>query len=116
MVSREKRLRSLLGQSVHVRVDRPMGYVHKGMTYPVNYGYVPAIYAADGEEQDAYVLGMDEPVDSFDGEVIAVVHRKDDAEDKWVVSAKGMHFTREDIVRQIAFTEQYFCSELEMKA
>ena len=110
---------SIVGREVHVVIDRPRGSVHPeypDMIYPVNYGYVPAIYAADGEEQDVYVLGMDKPVECFDGEVIAVVHRKDDAEDKWVVSAKGMHFTREDIVRQIAFTEQYFCSELEMKA
>ena len=60
MVSREKRLRSLLGQSVHVRVDRPMGYVHKGMTYPVNYGYVPGMPGGDGEDQDAFILGVDE--------------------------------------------------------
>ena len=62
------------------------------------------------------MLGMDEPVVCFDGEVTAVVHRKDDAEDKWIVSARGMHFSREEILRQIAFIEQYFCSELEMKA
>lgn len=32
----------------------------------------------DGEELDTYVLGVFEPVESFDGCCIAVVHRRDD--------------------------------------
>ncbi len=42
---------------------------HKDMYYPVNYGYVEGIMAPDGEEQDAYILGVDEAVDKFTGNV-----------------------------------------------
>ncbi|MBR5287911.1 MAG: NUDIX domain-containing protein [Clostridia bacterium] len=108
---------SVIGRRVHVVIDRPLGSVHpvhRDMVYPVNYGYVPSFFAPDGEEQDAYVLGIDMPVSSFDGEICAVVHRKNDIEDKWVVCPEGMQLSREDVLRQIAFTEQYFDSELEM--
>ena len=52
------------------------------MCYPINYGYVEGIIAPDGEEQDAYILGVDEAIDKFIGTVIAVVHRNDDVEEK----------------------------------
>ena len=38
--------------------------------------------ALDGEEQDAYILGVNEPVDKFTGKIMAIVHRKDDIEEK----------------------------------
>ena len=42
--------------------------------------------APDGEEQDAYIIGVDEPVKKFTGKVVAIIHRKDDIEDKVSVS------------------------------
>ena len=42
------------------------------MEYPVNYGFVEGVIAGDGENQDAYVLGTDGPIESFQGKVIAV--------------------------------------------
>lgn len=68
MEQRERIIHELLGQSVHVEVDRPIGCVHHGdIIYPVNYGYIPGVMAGDGEEQDAYILGVSEPLRSFDG-------------------------------------------------
>ena len=32
----------------------------------------------DGEEQDAYILGVNEPVCKFTGKIIAIVYRKDE--------------------------------------
>ena len=81
---REALIRDLLGKPVHVEVDRPIGHVHKGMVYPVNYGYIPGILAGDGEAQDAYILGVAEPLKVFDGIVIGAVCRRDDVEDKLV--------------------------------
>ena len=72
---------SVIGTIVTVTVDRPSGSYHpehKDMYYPLNYGYVEGIVAPDGEEQDAYILGVNEPVDKFTGRIIAVVHRKND--------------------------------------
>lgn len=30
------------------------------MYYPINYGYIEGVMAPDGEEQDAYILGVNE--------------------------------------------------------
>lgn len=98
-------------------VDRPLGSSHPSypeMVYPVNYGYVPGVMAGDGEEQDAYLLGIDVPADMFTGTVIAVVHRLDDDEDKWIVAPSGMIFTEEEIEEQVQFQEQYFAHEIEL--
>jgi len=112
MTEREKRLYDLLGKTVHVEVDRPQGTIHKGMVYPVNYGFVPGMPGGDGEEQDAYILGIHEPVETFTGKVIAIIHRRDDVEDKWVVASEGMAFSKEEIERLTYFQEQYFDSEI----
>ena len=45
---------------------------------------------------------------------IAIVHRNDDVEEKWVVAPEGMTFTKEEIREQIHFQEQYFDSEIVM--
>ena len=92
MDPRKQHIYNLLGKTVHIEVDRPIGHVHKGMVYPVNYGYIPGILAGDGEEQDAYVLGVDKPLSSFDGRVIGAVCRRDDVEDKLIVAPMGMEF------------------------
>ena len=75
----------MLGKIVKVTVDRPMGTYHpkhKDIYYPINYGYIEGIMASDGEEQDAYILGVNKPVEEFTGEVIAIIHRLNDVEDK----------------------------------
>lgn len=101
----------MLGKTVTVTVDRPLGSrhpEHNDMLYTVNYGYIKGMMAADGEEQDAYILGVDVAVKRFVGNVIAIIHRLDDVEDKWVVAPDGVAFTQEEIERKIHFQEQYF--------
>lgn len=105
----------MIGNVVKVIVDRPLGSFHpdhKDIFYSVNYGYVPGVIAPDGEEQDAYILGVDEPVSEFTGRVIAIIHRLDDVEDKWVVAPENASFTKEEIKAQTAFQEQYFKIEI----
>ena len=95
---------SVIGKTVTVTVDRPLGSYHpehRDMYYPINYGYVEGIIAPDGEEQDVYILGVDKAVDKFTGKVIAVVYRIDDVEEKWVVAPENMTFTKEEISKQI---------------
>lgn len=107
----------IIGMTVNVTVDRPLGSTHprhQDMIYPVNYGYVEGIFAPDGAWQDAYILGVDRPVYSFVGRVIAVVTRADDVEDKWVVAPEGSSFSREQIEKQVRFQEQYFNSAVIM--
>ena len=108
---------SIIGATVTFTVDRPLGSYHpkyKDMYYPINYGYIEGVMAPDGEEQDAYILGVNEPVCKFTGKIIAIVYRKDDIEEKWVVVPDGVTFSKEEIRRQIHFQEQYFDSEIVM--
>ncbi len=64
--------------------------------------------APDGEEQDAYILGENIPVDEFTGKIIAIIHRNDDVEEKWVVTPDNVSFSKEEIIEQVYFQEQYF--------
>ena len=107
----------MIGSTVRVIVERPLGTFHpkhKDICYSVNYGYIPDVLAPDGEEQDAYILGVNKPVKEFIGRVIAIIHRFDDVEDKWVVAPEGASFTKDEIMKQVAFQEQYFHSEIRM--
>ena len=99
-----------LGKIVSVLMDRPLGSKHPkhGFTYPVNYGYVPGTLSGDGEELDAYVLGVQTPLNRFEGKCIAVIHRTNDNDDKLIVVPKGVTFSDEDIERAIHFQEQWF--------
>ena len=107
----------MIGKTVRVVVDRPLGSYHpkhKDIFYSVNYGYIEGIMAPDGEEQDAYILGVDVPVKEFEGKIIAIIHREDDVEEKWVVAPENSIFTKEEIMDQVKFQEQYFKSEVRM--
>ena len=101
----------ILGKTVRGKIDRPLGSVHPRhphLIYPINYGYVEGILGGDGEEQDVYVLGADRAIETFQGTVIAVYHRTDDVEDKWIVSLDGRNYTDQEILEKIRFQEQYF--------
>lgn len=105
----------MIGDIVTVTVDRPLGSYHpeyKEMYYPINYGYIEGLIAPDGEEQDAYILGVNKPVEKFTGKIIAIVHRLNDVEDKWVVCPVNVSLNKEEILEQIRFQEQYFQSEI----
>ena len=105
----------MIGKKVKVIIDRPLGTYHpkhKDIFYSVNYGYIEGIIAPDGEEQDAYVLGVSEPVSEFTGKIIAIIKRLDDVEEKWVVAPENMTFTKDEIMKQVEFQEKYFKTEI----
>lgn len=114
---REALIRKYLGQRVTVQIDRPIGFHHvtKGvhLDYTVNYGFLPGVTGGDGEEQDVYVLGVAEPLETFAGRIIGVVRRKDDNEDKFVAAPEGVILTAEEIAGEIHFVEKYFDSTVE---
>ena len=110
---RDPMIHQLLGQNVHVVIDRPVGYQHGDICYPVNYGYIPGLMAEDGEEQDVYILGVTEPISEFDGQVIGAIRRMNDCEDKLVAAPTGMRFHQGQIAEAVHFQEQYFCSTID---
>lgn len=104
-----------IGKEVNVVIDRPLHSRHPkhGFEYKLNYGYVPNTTAPDGEEVDAYVLGIDEPVESFVGICIAVIHRTNDSDDKLIViPSTHKNITDEEIKNSTHFQEQFFESEI----
>ena len=106
---------SLMGKTVDIVIDRPIGHTHvtKGITlhYTINYGYLPGILGGDGEEQDVYILGVDIPLETFRGRIIGAVCRADDNEDKLVAAPEGITFTVDEIREATWFVEKYFNSE-----
>ena len=99
-----------LGQTVSVVMDRPLGSKHPkhGFIYPVNYGYIPNTISGDGEELDAYVLGVQEPINKFTGKCIAIIHRTDDNDDKLIIVPEGIDLSNEEIEKEVAFQEKWF--------
>lgn len=99
-----------LGTIVEVKIDRPLGSKHPkhGFIYQVNYGYIPNTISGDGEELDAYVLGEHDPIEKFEGEVIAIIHRTNDDDDKLVVMEKGRNYTDDQIRALTEFQERWF--------
>ena len=120
----EDRYRNVIGQVIRGKIDRPLGSYHprhNNMYYPVNYGYVTGVIGGDGAEQDVYLLGEKQAVTEYTGKVIAVYHRYDDRETKWIVVpcdeegnlSEGMEIPGDDeIYAQIAFQEQFFSGVL----
>ena len=113
---RENLIRQYLGKTVTVTIDRPIGFHHvtKGihLDYTINYGFLPGVTGGDGEEQDVYVLGVSEPLETFTGIIIGAVRRRDDNEDKLVAAPEGVILTGEQIRKEIYFVEKYFDSQI----
>ena len=60
------------------------------------------------------MLGVSQPMEKYKGRVIAVIHRLDDVEDKWIAAPTGVTFTPDEIEKAVNFQEQYFQHEIEM--
>lgn len=104
-----------IGKIVKIKIDRPIGSKHPkfDFDYPVNYGFIENTKAPDGEEIDAYLLGVDESVESFEGKCIAVIHRLNDNDDKLIIIPESLSDISDDQIRQATnFQEQFFKSEI----
>lgn len=104
-----------LGKEIEVIIDRPIGSRHPkhSFVYEANYGYIPGTKAPDGEELDAYVLGVETPIESFMGKCVAIIHRLNDDDDKLVVVPKSSEdMSDEEIQKATNFQEQFFQSEI----
>lgn len=104
--------REYIGKKVLVQMDRPLGSKHPkhGFFYPVNYGFIPNTISGDGEELDAYILGIHTPLETFEGVVIAVIHRLDDDDDKLIVMEEGKSYTDDQIRALVEFQEKWYTS------
>ncbi len=114
---RKALVKSYLGKTVVIKIDRPLGYVHNKekytLTYPINYGFIPSVIGGDGEELDVYLLGVDKPVGEYSAKIIGIAHRLNDVEDKLIAAPDGMIFNQSQIAEAIHFQEQYYNTEVE---
>jgi len=110
----ERDLRGYIGKTVTVVMDRQLGTKHPryDFIYPINYGYLPNTVSGDGKEIDAYVLGIDVPLEEFEGTCIAVIHRLNDNKDKLVVVLEGKTMTDDQIMESVEFQEKWFNSSV----
>lgn len=106
--------KNLLNKPVTVTIDRPLNSLHPkhGFKYEVNYGYIDNVIAPDGENLDAYVLGVTEPLSIFEGIVVAIIHRLEDDDDKLVVVPEGLTITDAEIESLVEFQERWFKHEI----
>lgn len=109
---------TFLGSIVSVEIGRPLGSRHPqwGFIYPINYGFVPNTRAPDGEELDAYILGIFKPLREFTGKCVAVIHRLDDNDDKLILVPEGRNYTDDQIRALTEFQERFFESVIIRKS
>ena len=103
-----------LNKTISVKIDRPLGSRHPKheFIYPVNYGYIPNTISDDGEELDCYVLGVFEPLETFEGKCIAIIHRTNDNDYKLIVVPENRTFSNNEIRALTEFQERFFESEI----
>ena len=98
-----------LNKKVKIKIDRPLGSRHPkhNFFYSLNYGFVPNTKAPDGDEIDAYLLGVFEPVKEFKGLCIAIINRINDDDDKLIIVPSNIEYSNEQIKALTEFQERF---------
>ena len=95
---RKAQVKSYLGKTVTIGIDRPIGYIHKKgskvLHYPINYGHIPRVLGGDGEELDVYLLGVDRPVEQYTCRIIGIAHRENNIPSGAAISLSSTSFSR----------------------
>ena len=98
-----------IGKIVDVVMDSPLGTKHPNTVLFMKWIMdIPNTVSGDGEELDAYVLGEHKPLEKFTGQIIAIIHRTNDDDDKLIVVEEGKNYTDEQIRALTEFQEQWF--------
>lgn len=93
----------MLGKYVRVKVVRPVGSTDEaGYTYPLNFGGIYPRF-----RQEAFIMGIDHPVNNFDGRVIAVLSDKKSSRHIWIVAPKSTRFINNDIKKVIDIKKDF---------
>lgn len=98
----------MLGKYVRVRVTNLIHSLNRqfGFTYQLNFGVIEGKKRFDSGTAGAYIMGVNHPVRTFDGRVIAVIKRSDGSPPVYVVSPKNMKFIANQVEDAIAFAEK----------
>lgn len=105
-------LKEYLNKKITVIIDRKMGDKHPkyDWVYPINYGEIKGVKSGDLDDLDAYVIGPEEPLETFEGKCIAYIEREDNAEDPKliVVSPEKENISDDEILKIVDFQEKWF--------
>ena len=102
---------TFLGKKVTVIIDRPLGSKHPefdDLKYTLNYGFIPNTLGGDGEEIDAYIIGENSPLKTFEGIVKGIIVRHNDNENKLVVTSREYELSELEIKQSTHYQEKYF--------
>ena len=97
-----------LNKMVDVTIDHPYGSHHpyRDLQYELNYGYC---YIKESDTYiNAYVYGIKEPIESYEGIVVAVIYHKEDSGIRLVVASPLENIERDKLIQEIGFEEQYY--------
>ncbi len=99
---------AVLGRTVHVYIEHHTGDLHEAFAdeqYGCACGYVEE-ELQHGIFRNAYFCGEDPLKERAAGTVVGIVYRNTGT--SWWIVCPDREFSREDIISQIAFQEQYF--------
>lgn len=93
----------MLGRYVRVKVTSPIHSKDpkEGFTYGLNYGEINFVTARKRETLHAFIMGIDHPVKTFDGRVIASVEKN--GERYFVVAPKSKRYINHDVSKAMDF-------------
>ena len=93
----------MLGRYVRVKVTSPIHSKDpkEGFTYGLNYGEINFVTARKRETLNAFIMGIDHPVKTFDGRVIASVEKN--GERYFVVAPKSKRYINHDVSKAMDF-------------
>ncbi|MEG0978462.1 MAG: NUDIX hydrolase [Oscillospiraceae bacterium] len=93
----------MLGRYVRVKVTQPIGSLDKrtNMKYGLNFGEIDFVTTRKREKFKAYIMGIEHPVKTFDGRVIATMLL--DGERILIVSPKSKRFIETEIFDALRF-------------
>lgn len=78
----------MLGKTATVLVTKPYGSRGEdGSVRSLNFGHIKGFTQKGGAPLDAYIIGMEKPVHSFTGPVLAVLYREDRTP-VWIVASR----------------------------
>ncbi len=105
----------MLGKYVRVRITNPIHSVNRqcGYTYQLNFGTIEGKKRYDSVYYGAYIMGINHPIRTFDGRVIAVIRYQDNRNPLYVVAPKSTHFISHQIEDAVSFAEKPGTYELD---
>lgn len=97
----------MLGKYVRVKVTIPYGSYNEadGIEYKLNFGQIDFVTTQRREKFEAFIMGIEHPVKTFDGRVIAIL--SNGSKRVLVVSPKSKKYIINDIIKALEFSKQY---------